>query len=60
MGDTQLVCANPGPLTDLAFFDVDIIQHCTLHVVNLTLLAICNGSCLLLGGKLSQMLTIFC
>ena len=37
-----------GPLIDLYFFDVSLLKHCTLHIVNLTLLGISNGSVLLL------------
>ena len=38
-----------GPLVNLHFFDVSMLQHCTLHILNLTLLGICNGAILLLG-----------
>lgn len=37
-----------GPLIDLYFFDVSLLKHCTLHIVNLTLLGISNGAVLLL------------
>ena len=35
-----------GPWVDLEFFDVSILAHCTLHILNLKLLGISNGSAL--------------
>ncbi|CAL1169044.1 unnamed protein product [Cladocopium goreaui] len=35
-----------GPLIDLDYFDISTLQHCTLHILNLTLLGVANGSTL--------------
>ena len=43
----QPVC----PWADLHFFHVDLLKHCTLHILNLGLLAISNGGALLLVCK---------
>ena len=36
-------------MVDLDFFSVSLLKHCTLHILNLTLLGISNGSVLTLG-----------
>ena len=42
-----IICAHcQGPLIDLYFFNISLIKHCTLHIVNLALLGISNGSVL--------------
>lgn len=42
-----IICAHcQGPLIDLYFFNISLIKHCTLHIVNLSLLGISNGSVL--------------
>jgi hypothetical protein len=38
-----------GPLIDLLFFSVSMCKHCTLHILNLGLVAVANGSVLKLG-----------
>ena len=38
---------------DLHYFDISLIKHCTLHVVNLKMLLIANGSILSHGCKWS-------
>ena len=35
-----------GPLIDLHFFSVCLLKHCSLHIINLGLLGVCNGSVL--------------
>ncbi|CAJ1425208.1 unnamed protein product, partial [Effrenium voratum] len=35
-----------GPLVDLHFFHISLIKHCTLHILNLRMLGVCNGSTL--------------
>ena len=45
------VCAPKGPLVDIYFFDVEMLKHCTLHVLNLGLLGVSNGSALPLGPE---------
>lgn len=36
---------------DLHFFHPDVLKHCTLHIVNLTLLGISSGGALWLGSQ---------
>lgn len=38
-----------GPLVDLHFFEISTLKHCTLHILNLGLLGISNGSSLSLA-----------
>ena len=44
------MCGNSGPLLALDFFDVNLLKHCTLHILNLGLLGVSNGSALQLGS----------
>lgn len=44
------MCCYSGPLLNLDFFDVNILKHCTLHILNLGLLGVSNGSALQLGS----------
>lgn len=42
---------------DIHYFDISLIKHCTLHVLNLKMVLIANGSSLPLGrtpGLMSQ------
>lgn len=39
----------PCPLVQLYFFNIDLIKHCTLHILNLGLLGVSSGSVLQLG-----------
>lgn len=38
-----------GPLINLHFFSVTMLRRCTLHILNLTLLGVANGSVLFFG-----------
>ena len=40
-----------GPLVDLYFFSLGTLKHCTLHIVNLGILHISNGSAMCLGWR---------
>lgn len=40
-----------GPYIDLYFFDVTLIKHCTLHVLNLKMVLAANGSVLWHGSR---------
>ena len=42
--NTFVLKHNPGPLVGLHFFSISSIKHCSLHVLNLGLLHISNGS----------------
>ena len=40
---------NSGPLVDVYFFNMSLLKGCTLHILNLGLMGVSNGSTLQLG-----------